>query len=204
MKSQLLTTLAAATLGVALPAANAAPLSLGGSLGSARVNEGDFEGSDTGFKAFIESHGQLLGGEIQYVDFGKMSRDSNSINGPGTIEPAVWAPSVSLGIPLGGVRLQGKAGIAFPEVDGENIGDEYKDNEGFYGVGLRAGGNMPLGFRIEYERFRLGGQDLDLASAGLELRFGGGTTGASSTRATSTTTTTTTTQQQDTDSETVP
>lgn len=201
MKSQLLTTLAAATLGVVTTATTAAPLALGGSLGSARANEGDFEGSDTGYKAFIESHGAILGGEIQYIDFGEMNGRNDF--GPSSIEPAVWAPSVSVGVPLGGIRLQGKAGIAFPEVEGENIGDEYEDNEGFYGIGLRAGENMPLGFRVEYERFRFGSQDVDLASAGLEFHFGGGASTAS-TRATSTTTTTTTTQQQQQSNDSVP
>lgn len=198
MKSQLLSTLAAAALGVATTAASAAPLAVGGSLGSSRANEGDFEGSDTGYKAFIESHGTILGGEVQYIDFGEMNGRRTDF-GRSSIEPTVWAPSVSLGLPLGGVRLQGKAGIAFPEVEGQNIGDEYEDNEGFYGVGLRAGENMPLGFRVEYERFRFGGQDVDLASAGLEFHFGGAAS-TPSTRATSTTTTTTTTQQQSTDS----
>ena len=172
---------------LAAPAAALADTAIGGSVGSARVNEGDFEGSDTGWKAFIGSYGALFGGEIAYVNFGELG------GGPNPPEAKAWAPSLSLGVPLGLARIYGKLGVAFPEIEGAAVEDEFEQEEAFYGVGMRVGAPAGLGFRLEYERFDFGGNDVDLASAGLEFRFGAMTRPATSSTSSTTSTTTTTT-----------
>jgi len=162
-----ITTLAvsAALIAVALlPTTAAAEVTLGANLGSARVNGGDFEGSDTGWKLHIGSSlGQFIGGEIGYVDFGQLGGD-----GP---QAEAWAPAITVGIPLGMGRLYGKGGIAFADVEGSSLREEYRNEDPFYGVGLRFGLSPGLGFRAEYERYTFDNEDVDMAQAGLELNF---------------------------------
>lgn len=150
-------------LATALPA-HAAGMVLGGSAGSARVNGGDFDGSDTGWKAFVGGYGQYLGGEIAYVNFGRLGGD----RGP---EANAWAPAVTLGIPVGMASFYGKLGAAFADVEGSSVREEYKDETPFYGVGARFGDERGLGLRVEYERYELEREDVDQASLGLEFRF---------------------------------
>lgn len=142
----------------------------GGSLGSSRVNSGDFDGDDLGWKAFIGGYGEVIGLEVGYVDFGNLGGG----DGP---EASAWTPALLVGIPLGVVQIYGKVGQAFYEVDRYSFGPfgsrpEVDGDETFYGVGVRAGPAAGLGFRVEYERFELERNDVDLISAGLELRFG--------------------------------
>lgn len=167
----------AALIAATLPlTASAEGISLGANIGSARVNGGDFEGSDTGWKAHIgSSYHQVFGGEIGYVDFGDLGG-----NGP---KARAWAPAVTLGVPIGMASLYAKGGVAFADVDSTPISQEYKNNDPFYGVGLRIGmthnpRGASLGFRAEYERYNFSQHDLnqaqriDMAQAGLELLFG--------------------------------
>jgi hypothetical protein len=155
----------AAVLAAALlPGVAAAEVTLGANLGSARVNNGDFEGSDTGYKLHIGSSFQeFIGGEIGYVNFGRLGG-----NGP---KAYAWTPAVTVGIPLGMARLYGKGGVAFADVEGSSVREEYKDNDPFFGVGLRFGVSPGLGFRAEYERYTVNNDDVDMAEAGLELNF---------------------------------
>lgn len=148
----------------------AAGLSAGANIGSARVNEGDFDGSDMSWKAYVgSSFREIFGGELAYVDFGDLGGD-----GP---RAKAWAPAVTAGLPIGqsGVRLYGKLGVAFAETEGTAVSEEFKNEDPFYGVGLSIGQQRGLGFRVEYERYRFeqqfGNVDLDLAQAGLEFRF---------------------------------
>lgn len=157
-----LTALIAAAL---LPTTAAAEVSFGANLGSARVDGGDFEGSDTGWKIHLGSSvGHLLGGEIGYVNFGSLGGG----NGP---RAEAWTPALTLGFPLGMARIYGKGGVAFADVEGSAFTEEYKDEDPFYGVGLRFGLSPGLGFRAEYERYTFGDDDLDMAQAGIELNF---------------------------------
>ena len=159
-----MTVLAAVLVAALLPLTAAAEVTLGANLGSARANGGDFEGSDTGWKLHIGStFSQFVGGEIGYVDFG-------NIGGTGPTAKA-WAPAVTVGVPLGMGRLYGKGGVAFADVEGSSLNEEYKNEDPFFGVGLRFGVTPGLGFRAEYERYTIGNDDIDMAQAGLELNF---------------------------------
>jgi len=148
----------------ALPRSAAADATVGANLGSARTNGGDFDGSDTGWKLHIGStFSEFIGGEIGYVSFGKLGGD-----GP---EARAWTPAVMLSVPVGSARAYGKFGVAFADVEGSALRDEYRNEDPFYGMGLRFGLSPGLGFRVEYERYTIGNDDLDMAQAGLELRF---------------------------------
>jgi hypothetical protein len=137
---------------------------IGASIGSARVNDGDFEGSDTSYKIYLgTSLRNIIGGEIGYINFGRLGGD-----GP---EARSWNLAVLAGVPLGIATPYVKGGVAFADVEGSALREEYKDEDPYYGVGLRISGpHSPLGFRMEYERFRFE-DDVDLFSAGLEFRF---------------------------------
>lgn len=164
--------LAATMIAAALPLAAAAEgISLGANVGSARVNQGDFEGDDTGWKAhFGGSFTQIIGGEIGYVDFGHLGGN----NGP---RANAWTPAITVGLPLGMVNLYAKGGVAFADVEGSSVREEYKNNDPFYGVGMRvslnpANRNSGLGLRAEYERYQFDREDIDMMQAGIELLFG--------------------------------
>ena len=160
------TILASAALiaAVLLPTTAAAEVTLGANLGSARVNDGDFEGSDTGWKIHLGStFQQFIGGEVGYINFGNLGGD-----GP---RAEAWTPAVTAGFPVGLGRVYAKGGIAFFDAEGTAIRDEYKENDPFFGVGLRVGLSPGLGFRAEYERYRFDTEDVDMAQAGLELNF---------------------------------
>lgn len=160
------TMLASAALmaAAALPQVAAAEVTLGANLGSARVNDGNFEGSDTGWKIHLgSSFQQFIGGEIGYINFGNLGGD-----GP---KAEAWTPAVTAGIPIGLGRIYAKGGIAFLDAEGTTLSEEYKENDPFFGVGLRVGLSPGLGFRAEYERYRFDTEDIDVAQAGLELNF---------------------------------
>lgn len=160
------TALAMATIVVAvlLPSVAAAGITVGANLGSARVNEGNFEGSDTGWKVHGGISGSVLGLEVGYVDFG-------SFGGGDGPRAKAWAPGLTLGLPLGMAKVYGKAGVAFFDVEGSAFTEEYSDEDPFYGIGLRFGMTPGLGFRAEYERYQFDNEDVDMAQAGLELNF---------------------------------
>lgn len=148
----------------ALPRSAAADATVGANLGSARANGGDFEGSDTGWKLHIgSSFSQFIGGEIGYVNFGNLGGDGPRAN--------AWTPAVMVSVPVGVARAYGKVGVAFADVEGNAIQDEYQNEDPFWGVGLRFGVSPGLGFRAEYERYTVGNDDVDMAQAGIELRF---------------------------------
>ena len=147
-----------------LPATAAAEFTLGANLGSARVNDGDFEGSDTGWKVHIGStFAQFIGGEVGYINFGNLGGE-----GP---KAEAFTPAITAGIPVGMARLYGKGGVAFIDAEGTAVSEEYKENDPFYGVGLRFGMTPGVGFRAEYERYEFDGEDVDVAQAGLEINF---------------------------------
>jgi hypothetical protein len=98
------------------------------------------------------------------VNFGKLGGG----NGP---RAEAWAPAVTIGVPLGIARLYGKGGVAFADVEGSAVTEEYKNEDPFFGVGLRIGMSPGLGFRAEYERYQFENEDVDMAQAGLELNF---------------------------------
>jgi hypothetical protein len=147
-----------------LPKTAAAEVTLGANLGSSRVDGGDFEGSDTGWKVHAGAFGPLLGAEVGYVDFGSLGGG----NGP---RARAWAPALVLGVPLGMARIYGKGGVEFADVEGSAATEEYTNEDPFFGVGLRFGLSPGVGFRAEYERYTFGDDNLDMAQAGIELNF---------------------------------
>lgn len=144
---------------------------VGGSIGSVRANGGDFSGSDTGWKVFLgTTFKDVIGLEAQYLDFGDLRRTGL----PSSAQAHAYTGAVSAGIPLPWATPFAKLGYAFQDVEGESVRAELKDDEVFYGVGVRFGPwTTHLALRLEYERFRFGKTDLDLASLGLGFRFGG-------------------------------
>jgi hypothetical protein len=164
MRSTTALALAAVVGATLLPTVAAADVSLGANFGSARVNGGDFEGSDTGYKLHAGLSGPLLGAELGYVDFGQFGGS----DGP---DAQAWTPALTLGFPIGMARLYGKGGVAFFDVEGTAISEEYTDDDPFYGIGIRFGMTPGLGFRAEYERYRFDNEDVDMAQAGLEFNF---------------------------------
>lgn len=159
------TALIAATVIMAtLPLAAAAEVTLGANVGSARINEGDFEGSDTGWKVHVgTSFREILGGELGYVDFGKYG-----VEGSGA---KAFTPAITLGAPIGAMKLYAKGGVAFADIEGSSVREEYNSEDPFYGVGMRVGITRGLGFRAEYERYQFDSADLDMAQAGIEFNF---------------------------------
>jgi hypothetical protein len=161
--------IAAAVCAASVPLNAHAGAAAGGSIGSARLNGGDFEGSDFGWKGYVGSYGRILGGEVAYVNFGKLGGHDAAP------EAQAYDAALLVGGPVGMAKLYGKAGVAFLDVEGYSVEQEVHDSERdtrfFYGAGVRLGGDRGLGARLEYERFRLASQDEDMASAGLEFRF---------------------------------
>lgn len=155
----------AALLSAAVPfSASAAGLTLGANVGSARINSGDFEGDDTGWKAHIgSSFGEVIGAEVGYIDFGKFGVEGTGAN--------AWAPALTLGFPIGLAKLYGKGGVAFGDFEGSSVADESESTDPFWGAGLRIGMPRGLGFRAEYERYNFDVADVDVAMAGLEFNF---------------------------------
>lgn len=160
--------IAAGVIATTLPLAAAADpgFTLGANVGSARIDQGDFEGDDTSWKFHLGgSYDQIIGGELAYVNFGRYGADKSTAK--------AFAPAVMVGLPLGNANLYAKGGVAFADVEGSSLREEYRNEDPFYGVGLRIGMTPALGFRAEYERYQFDFADLDLAQAGLEFRFGG-------------------------------
>lgn len=139
---------------------------VGGSYGRATFDNDDFDGADDGYKAFIGGYGGIVGGEVGYVNFGQLG-------GSGGPDAEAWTIAVTAGIPLGDLaRIYGKVGYAFPEVENRNLAEEIdEDEKPFWGAGVAVPVSQSIALRFEYERYDVGREDLDMASAGVELRF---------------------------------
>ena len=164
------TVIAAAFVAAAVPIAAYAELglSLGANVGSARMNDAEFENNDdTGWKAHVgSSFHEFIGAEIGYVNFGEFGTNQDR-------EAAAWAPAITVGVPLGITRLYAKGGVAFADIEGQGADEEYKNEDPFYGAGLRLGAKNGLGVRAEYERYAFGPTDIDMAQVGIDFSFGG-------------------------------
>jgi hypothetical protein len=161
--------IAATVIAATLPIVAAADVTLGANVGSARLNEGDFEGDDTGWKVHAGlSFNEIVGAELGYVDFGKYGVENRGAN--------AITPALTLGVPVGMLNLYAKGGYAFADIEGANAQEENRSSnrDPFYGAGVRVGMNRGLGLRVEYERYAFDNADIDLAMAGLELSFGAG------------------------------
>jgi hypothetical protein len=161
--------IAATVIAATLPMVAAADVTLGANLGSARMNAGDFEGDDTGWKVHAGlSFNEIVGAEVGYIDFGKYGVENRGAN--------AITPALTLGVPIGMLNLYAKGGWAFADIEGLSVEEEAESSnqDPFYGAGLRVGMNRGLGLRVEYERYQFDAADIDMAMAGLELSFGAG------------------------------
>jgi hypothetical protein len=156
--------IAATLVASALPLTASAGVTIGGNIGSARTNGGDFQGNDTGWKVDIgSSYREIIGGQIGFVNFGQLGG-----NGP---DAQAWAPALTLGVPIGIAKAYAKGGVAFAEERHSSLREDSKNNDPFWGVGLSFGMTKGLGFRAEYERYTLTHEKVDMAQAGLEFKF---------------------------------
>jgi hypothetical protein len=159
----------ATVIAATLPMVAAADFTLGANLGSARLNQGDFEGDDTGWKVHAGlSFNEIIGAEVGYIDFGKYGVENRGAN--------AWTPAITLGVPIEMFNLYAKGGYAFADIEGESVEQESRSSnrDPFYGAGVRVGMNRGLGLRVEYERYQFDAADIDMAMAGLEFAFGAG------------------------------
>ena len=132
---------------------------------------------DTGFKVYAGGRmTEVLGLEVGYTDFGRIQASGG--------QTEAWAIPVSLtaGFPLGerfGVfgKVGGLYGRTDVDVAPTSLFDRgHKSGWGWtYGVGATAGLTQNLQLRIDWDRYELdfvgGRRDVDMLSAGLQLRF---------------------------------
>jgi OOP family OmpA-OmpF porin len=135
------------------------------------------ERKDTGWKVYAGGKmNEVLGLEVGYTDFGRIRASGGNTE--------AWAIPVSLtaGAPLGsrfGVfgKVGGLYGRTDVDVSPTSIFDRgHKSGWGWtYGVGATAGLTQNLQLRVDWDRYKLdfvgGRDDVDMLSAGLQLRF---------------------------------
>jgi OOP family OmpA-OmpF porin len=132
---------------------------------------------DTGWKVYGGSSvSDILGWEAAYTDFGKISASGG--------QTEAWAGSLSLvgGIPIGDrFNVFGKIGGVYGKTDiraSTTALVEHGDKSGWgwtYGVGAALGVTRNVQLRVDWDRYKLdfagGNRDVDLLSAGVQLKF---------------------------------
>ena len=132
---------------------------------------------DTAWKAYVGSSvNDMLGVDLGYTDFGKIR-----VNGGDT---EAWAANLSLtvGFPIGdrfqvfakGGGIYGQTDIQAPPSTLFNTG--HKNGWGYtYGVGAALGLTRTVQVRVDWDRYNMdfvgGSRDVDMLSAGVQLRF---------------------------------
>ena len=152
-------------------------LYIGGSIGEATNDSGEFKGSDTAFKLSAGyAFNEYFGLELAYVDAGTQKDNI----GPVEIEneSSGVIASALLRAPLGEkFALFGKLGYAFYEADatareGSLVARASDDDEDLaYGLGLEFAVWRGLRLRAEYERIDVPEGNFDIASAGALYKF---------------------------------
>ena len=158
-------------------------LYIGGSIGSATVDD-TFSGvdldSDASAYRIVGGYkfGELLGLEIGYQDFGDI--DESVTVGPVTSITSLsadgWTAGATLDLPINNnFSLFGRAGVFFWDadvsVDGFSI-DVPGDENPYYGAGAKL--NISPNFSLigDWSRFELDDVDTDVISIGVQYRFG--------------------------------
>ncbi len=132
---------------------------------------------DTGFKVYSGGRfSEVLGLEVGYTDFGRISASGG--------QTKAWAIPVTLtaGIPLTSrFGIVGKVGGLYGRtdvaVDATSLFERgHKDGWGWtYGVGATFALTQTLQARVDLDRYKLdfvgGRRDVDMLSAGLQMRF---------------------------------
>lgn len=132
---------------------------------------------DTGYKIYGGGNiNGMLGLELGYTDFGKIRTGGGQTD--------AWAASASLtaGIPIGdrfsifakGGGIYGRTDVRASASSLLNTG--HKNGWGYtYGVGAALGITPTVQVRVDYDRYNLdfagGSRDIDMLSAGLQMRF---------------------------------
>jgi len=178
-----LATLAAASMAIPGIAAADSGLFVGGSIGSATIDDG-FDGvnldADTSAYRIVGGYqfGDLFGLEIGYQDFGTL--DEIVIIGPISsltrISAEGWTAGGTLDLPISdSVSLFGRAGFFFWDadvsIDGFSI-DVPSDENPYYGAGARLKVSSNLSLIGDWSRFELDDVDTDVISIGFQYRFG--------------------------------
>ncbi len=132
---------------------------------------------DTGFKVYAGGRfNEVLGMEVGYTDFGRISASGGQVE--------AWAIPLTLtaGIPLSSrFGVVGKVGGVYARTD-VDVGATslfergHKDGWGWtYGVGATFAFTQTLQARVDLDRYKLdfvgGRRDVDMLSAGLQMRF---------------------------------
>ncbi|MES0874277.1 outer membrane beta-barrel protein [Sinimarinibacterium thermocellulolyticum] len=139
---------------------------VGGSLGTARVDGGEFDGRNEGYKLFLGSQGAVFGSELGYLDLARLGGGRDAPDSQGyTLALSAGGPVTPLLFPYA------RVGLLFARTEGGSVARRLRDHEPFYGIGLRVRLLPRWSLRAEYERFDIARQDVDLFSAGIELRF---------------------------------
>ena len=182
-KTLWLASLAAASLAIPGLATADNGLFVGGSIGSATIDD-RFDGldidADTSAYRIVGGYqfGDLFGLEIGYQDFGDL--DTNIVIGPVSSQTSIsaegWTAGGTLDLPLGdNFSLFGRAGVFFwgaeVHVDGFSI-DVPSDENPYYGAGARVKVSPNLSLIGDWSRFELNDVDTDVISIGFQYRFG--------------------------------
>lgn len=132
---------------------------------------------DTAWKAYGGTGvNDVLGVELGYTDFGKINANS------GDIEAWAGTLSITAGIPVGDrFKVFAKGGGLYGRTDVRSspttlFDSGHKDGWGYtYGVGAALGITRTVQVRLDWDRHNMdfvgGGKDVDMWSAGVQLRF---------------------------------
>jgi opacity protein-like surface antigen len=150
---------------------------LGGSIGEATNESGEFKGSDTAFKlSGGYAFNQYLGLELAYVDTGTQ-QDTIDLVAIDNESSGVIA-SALLRVPLGETfAVFGRIGYAFYDSKatarlGNLSASESDSDEDFaYGIGLELAVWGGLHLRAEYEAVEVSDGDFQIVSAGAVYKF---------------------------------
>jgi opacity protein-like surface antigen len=150
---------------------------VGGSVGEATNESGEFKGSDTAFKlAGGYAFNDYLGIEVAYVDAGTQDDNIGLVEIENESSGVIASALVRL--PLGETfAIFGKLGYAF--YDGESTArlgnlrerDSDSDEDLAYGVGLELALWSSFKLRAEYEAVDVSAGDFEIVSAGLTYEF---------------------------------
>lgn len=131
---------------------------------------------DTAWKLYAGGQmNDVLGLELGYTDFGKIKASGG--------ETKAWAVPISLtaGVPLGPVRVFGKAGGLYGRTDvnadpSTLFDTGHKSGWGWtYGAGASFAVSPTIALRADWDRYKLdfvgGRDDVDMLSASVQFRF---------------------------------
>ncbi len=150
---------------------------LGGGVGQAKNESGEFSGSDIAFKLTGGyAFNRYLGIEVAYVDTGTQDDTIGLVQVEN--ESSGVIASALLHLPLGETfAMFGKIGYAFYDSDATSrlgslsVRESDSDEDLAYGVGIELAITTGLRFRAEYEAVDVSEGDFQIVSAGAVYKF---------------------------------